>query len=140
MEALSVSEVGVGAESAQAAIRWAQYEVTVPTNGLDEREVQERIECLMSQPSLPFEYRRESKVRSYDLRPLILDLRLTGRSEEGFTFSMTLRAEQEKAGRADQVILALRLPKATRIHRSRLGLDSVPRVIAAYRRAGERDD
>ncbi len=138
--ALSAEEVGVNAESAHASVRWAEYEVDVPANALDESDARERIECLLTQTALPSQYRREAKVREYDLRPLVLDIRLVLATADTFTLSMILRAEQEKSARADQVILALHLPKPLRVHRKRLGLSDVPTVIEAYRRAGERED
>jgi radical SAM-linked protein len=137
IEAVAIQDVGVGAPSLQSLVRWAEYNVDVAAEGLDEGEVRQKIDCLLAQATIPAEYRRETKSRKYDLRCLILKLALAGRADEGsLSLSMTLRAEQENSGRADQVVLALGLPKPVRIHRVRLGLADVPPAIAAYRRAG----
>jgi radical SAM-linked protein len=145
------SEVGVNAASLQSQLRWAEYEVDVPTNGTSLSDVRAAVERLLAATTLPSEYRRETKVRAYDLRPLILDLRveatspgaqalsLTGGGEgSSLRLRMRLRAEQENTARADQVILALGLPPATRVHRTRIGLSDTSPVLQAYRRGGER--
>jgi radical SAM-linked protein len=141
IQPVAVSEVGVGAPSVSSLLRWAEYEVDVPAEGLDEAELRDRIECLLSQASIPAEYHREAKSRVYDLRRLILRLDLLGVTGDcSWRLAMTLRAEQERTGRADQVVVALGLPKPVRIHRTRLGLADVPPAIMAYRRGGERED
>lgn len=139
IEPYSVSEEGVGSQSLQSALRWAEYEVDVPGDGLTEAEIRQRIECVMSKSSLPAEYRRETKVRAYDLRPLLLAVDIVSSTPEGFRLRMLLRAEQENTARADQVVLALRLPAPTRIHRARLGFVTVPPVLTAFRRAGQQE-
>lgn len=140
IEPFAVQEAGVGAPSVQAVLRWAVYEVDVPAGGRSEDDVRRAIECLLSSATVPAEYRRETKVRAYDLRPLVLDVRLLGREGDSFRLSMTLRAEQDNTARADQVVLALGLPAPTRVHRVRLAMEDVPAVLLAYRRAGERED
>lgn len=137
VEAVGASEVGVTAPSLQSQLRWAEYEVDVPAEGVLLAEVAERVERLLAATTLPSEYRRETRVRGYDLRPLILGLRVE-EITSGFRLRMRLRAEQENTARADQVVLALELPPATRIHRTRIGLDDTSAVLQAYRRGGER--
>ena len=53
--------------------------------------------------------------------------------------AMRLRAEPEMTGRADQVIVALGLPEAVRIHRRGLSVTEVQAAVLAYRRAGGED-
>jgi len=139
LTAFDAWEVGVSAQSVQGALRWAEYEVEVPAGENSEEEVGRAIECLLSAESVPAEYRRENKVRQYDLRPLVLDVRLVGRTGDSFRIWMRLRAEQNNTARADQVLLALGLPDPTRVHRKALSLDEVPAVVQAYRRGGERE-
>src|ERR1700730_16697311 len=107
VEAVGVYEVGVSAPAVQASLRWAEFEVTVPAEGLSAEEVQAAIDRLLAADALPSEFRREKKVREYDLRPLVLDIRLTGREGDAYVLRMRLRAEQENTARADQTILAL---------------------------------
>jgi radical SAM-linked protein len=139
LEAVEVREVGVSASSVQAQLRWAEYEIDVPRGERGEDDVRRAIECLLAVQTLPSEYRRDSKVRAYDLRPLVLDLRLVGATADSLRIWMRLRAEQENTARADQVVLALGLPEPTRVHRKRLSLDDVPAVLQAFRKAGERE-
>ena len=137
VEPFAASEIGVGAPSLQATLRRAVYEVDVPAAGRSEDDVRCAIESLLSSTTIPAEYRRETKVRAYDMRPLVLDIRLLGRTGDSLRLSMTLRAEQDNTARADQVVLALGLPEPTRIHRKRLVMEEVPAVVVAYRRSGE---
>lgn len=139
VRALEVEEVGITGPSLQSQLRWAEYEVEVPRRELTAADVQREIDRVLQVDSLPSEYRRESKVRSYDLRPLIFDLRLDGEREGCFILSMRLGAEPERTARADQVVLALGLPEPRRIHRRSLYLDETPAVVLAFRRASDRE-
>ena len=140
VEAVDACEVGVGAPSLQSQLRWAEYEVEVPADGVTAREVQEAIDGLLAADTLPAEYRREAKVRQYDLRPLVLDIRLEGERDGCLLLRMRLRAEPELTARADQVLLALGVPPARRIHRRRLYLQDSPPAVLAYRRRGEPEE
>jgi radical SAM-linked protein len=137
VEAVDVHEVGVSAPAVQASLRWAEFEVTVPGDGLSADEVQAAIDRLLATDALPSEFRREKKVREYDLRPLVLDIRLTGREGDVYVLRMRLRAEQENTARADQTVLALGLPVPLGVHRTRLEVDDSPAAVRAYRRLGE---
>jgi radical SAM-linked protein len=137
VEATDVYEVGVSAPSAQASLRWAEFQVTVPGEGLSAEQVQVAIHRLLAADTLLSEYRREKKVREYDLRPLVLDIRLTGQEGDSYVLRMRLRAGQENTARADQTVLALGLPEPLRVHRTRLEVDDSPAAVRAYRRLGE---
>jgi radical SAM-linked protein len=137
VEAVTASEVGIGAPAVQAGLRWAEFEVIVPSEGKSEADVQGAIDRLLAADTLPSEFRREKKVRTYDLRPLVLNIRLLGLEEGAFVLRMRLRAEQENTARADQTVLALGLSAPTRIHRTRLEIDDSPAAIRAFKRAGE---
>lgn len=137
LEPYECTEVGVSAPSVQAALRWAEYEVDVPANGRTEDDVCCAIERLLSSASFPAEYRRETKVRQYDLRPLVLEVRLIAHDGDCIRLSMKLRAEQERTARADQVALALGLPGPLRVHRKQMTLEEVPAALIAFRRSGE---
>ncbi len=139
VEPLGVDEAGVGGPSLQALLRWAEYEVRVPADGLSADDVCRGIARLLGAGSVPAEHRREKKVRKYDLRPLVLDIRLEGVEDGAFLLSMRLRAEQELTARADQTVLALGLPEPLSVHRRGLHLEEVPAVVRAFRDAGERD-
>ena len=138
VEAMSIEEVGVGGRSLQALLRWAEYDVRVPSNGLSAEDLRRRISALLDASSVPAEHQREKKVRKYDLRPLVLDIRLEGVEDGAFRLLMRLRAEQEMTARADQTVLALKLPEPLSVHRRCLHVDDVPAVLRAFRASGER--
>lgn len=137
VEAVSVEEVGVGGGSLQALLRWAEYDVVVPSSGLSADALDRRISALLAASSVPAEHQREKKLRKYDLRPLVLDIRLEGVEDGAFRLVMRLRAEQEKTARADQTALALELAEPLSVHRRCLHVDDVPAVLRAFRAGGE---
>ncbi len=139
VEPVSVAEAGVGGASLQALLRWAEYEVRVPSNGLSADDLGRRIAALLDARSVPAEHHREKKVRKYDLRPLVLDIRLEGVEDGAFRLAMRLRAEQEMTARADQTALALDLPEPLSVHRRCLHVDDIPAALRAFRAGGERD-
>jgi radical SAM-linked protein len=138
--ALAAREVGLVAPALQAEVRWSEYEVDVPLDGRSSEEVRIAIARLLSARTLPWEHQRETKVRRYDLRPLVLSLGLEAEGEGVCRLAMRLVAGQERSGRAEQVVAALGLPPPLRIHRRALYIRAVPAVLRAYRRAGQPDD
>lgn len=132
IDASSVDEVGVNAPSLQSQVRWAEYEVAVGT--IDLAVVQRSICRILDAKSLPTEYKREKKVRAYDLRVLIMAIELTPGNDFEAAIRMRLRAEPDRTARADQVIAELRLPNPRRIQRTRLVLEEVSSVLLASRR------
>ena len=131
---LEVEEVGLHTRSIQSQLRWADYEVEVSTDGATMASLQDVIDRLLASQTWPAEYRREAKVRRYDLRPLVLDIRIEAMSEGCVLLSMSLRAEPERTARADQVVRALDLPEPKRIHRTALHLQRTSAAVVAYRR------
>ena len=131
---LAGHEVGLNAPSLQSQVRVAEY--VVNASGADTGAVRKAIAATLSAHTLPSEYRRETRVKGYDLRPLILDLRLQD-GEGGPTVVMRLRAEAERSARADQVAIMLGLPEDAAIERTALETEEVPVVLLAYRRSGE---
>ena len=134
IQPLSVHEVGLNSPSLQSQIRVAEYAVN--TSGIDVSAIREAIAVALSARSLPTEYKRETKVKEYDLRPLILDLRLDD-SQTGPIVVMRLRAEPERSARADTVAALLGLPEDAQIERVSLEIEEVAAVLLAYRRSGE---
>lgn len=131
-----VEEVGPSTASLQSQLRRAEYEVEIPAGETTASEVRQAIDHLLSAGTWPTEYRREKKVREYDLRPLVIDVCLEGERDGCFVLRMALLAEQDNTARADQVVLALGLPEARRIHRLALHLAETPESVLAYRRDG----
>jgi radical SAM-linked protein len=133
IRALEAWEVGIGSPSLPALIRWACYEVDVAGN-LD--AVRAAIDTLLAAETLPWVDRRGEKVREYDLRSLVSELRVEPLCEGHVRLSMRLRASQERVGRPDQVLKALGLPDATRTHRTRLVISESSPARTAWRRKG----
>ena len=140
LQPISASDAGVSSPSLQSQLRWAEYEVAVPESGLETSDLRHAIDRILEADTLPSEYRRENKVRAYDLRPLILDIRLDGQRDGCFVLCMRLRAEPDKTGRADQVVNALGLPPPLNIRRRSLYLEEISPATLSYRAAGERED
>jgi radical SAM-linked protein len=137
LEVLAAWEVGLTAPSLQSQLRWAEYEVEVPAGDPGPDGARLAVDRLLAARTLPWEQRRETKVRHYDLRPLVLTLQLRGEECGRLRLCMRLRAEQEMTGRADQVVAALGLPPAERTHRLLLHVQKTSPAVLAYRRLGQ---
>jgi radical SAM-linked protein len=139
LEALSALEMGLELPALQTQLRWTEYEVDVPRGGRSVEEIRHAISDILAARSLPWEHRRETKVLRYDLRPLVLELRLEAEGDEAYRLVMRLRVDQQRSCRADQVVAALGLDPPVRVHRRRLYVDQTLPVISAYRRRSERN-
>jgi radical SAM-linked protein len=131
---LAIEEVGLGAPSLQSQLRLAEYSFDL--SGIDVAAVRQAVKSTLAARTLPSKYERETKVREYDLRPLILDLWLV-EGDGGAKLHALLRAEPERSARADQVAAHLGLPNDAAIARIRLELEEVAAVLRAHRRAGD---
>ncbi len=136
LELLSVEEVGLGLPSLQSEMRWAEYEVEVPTDGCTPEGVREAIERFLAAESIPWEHQREKETKRYDIRAVVQDLRLLDGPPGRIRLWMRLRHDQEVAGRAEQVVAALGLPEPERIVRTRLILAETSPARERWRRAG----
>jgi radical SAM-linked protein len=142
---LDVREVGLGLPSLPSAVRWADYEVDVRDDGGPRAKGQgpgrtpdylaAAIETFLARESLPWTDTRGEKTRHYDLRALVQDVRVESRGE-GARLTMRLRCDAGGAGRPDQVVKALGLPEASRIHRTRLVVADASPAREAWRRRG----
>jgi len=140
LTALAAEEVGLAAPALQTQVRWAEYEVDVPGGQRSAAEVRRAISELLGARSLPWEHQRTTKLQRYDLRPLVVDLRLEAEGEGVHRLAIRLRVSQERSGRADQVLAALGLGPPLRVHRRRMYLEETPGAVQAYRRRSERED
>jgi radical SAM-linked protein len=115
IQILSIEEVDPHLPALQTEVKAIEYEVTL----LDPAsQLTERIAGLNSSESL----HRERRGKPYDLRPLILDLRLiptNGYAEP--CLRMLLKGEEGATGRPEEVLAALDLdPNAARVHRTKI--------------------
>lgn len=100
---LSIREAPLKAPAMQAQLRQARYRVHFAAQ-LPAAELRRRVEALMAQSSLlrPHHKRRD---KSYDLRPLLLDLRVE--EAEGPILHMLVRSGGQGNARVDEVLDAL---------------------------------
>jgi radical SAM-linked protein len=96
----------------QTQVRSAEYEVTL-TEAVDTAELQSKVDAILASTSIP----RERRGKTYDLRPLIEELRLP---LDGKIF-MKLTAREGATGRPEEVLDVLGIAfEGTRIERTRL--------------------
>jgi radical SAM-linked protein len=128
-------ETGLALPSLQADVRAAEYEVDAPVpDGID---VNAAIAAMLAAESIPWQHKREDEVKSYDLRPLVMEVAVAARDDASVRLRMLLRNDSTTgAGRPEQVALALGLAAPTRIHRTRLVLAERSPAREAYRKAG----
>jgi hypothetical protein len=150
---LHAQEVGLTLPSLQAEVRAAEYEVDAPRP--DEYDADAAVQRLLDAETIPWEHKREDEVKSYDLRPLIIELEVTRNGAQAppraiaddaakrgapapVTLRMLLRNDSTSgSGRPEQVALALGLGTPTRIHRTRLLLAERSPVREAIRKHGK---
>jgi radical SAM-linked protein len=111
--------------SLQSQVRLAEYTVTVAT-GKTPEEVQAAIDGLLAKDTLPWEHKRDTGPRRYDLRTLINDLWVGERRGENLQeLGMLLRCDSQGSGRPEQVAAALGFEEyPISIHRTRLILEA----------------
>ena len=125
----------MGLPSLPSVVRWADYEVDIPI-GSDRLDVSATVASLLTAESFPWEDTRGEKVRRYDLRALVQEIRVAERCENMTRLEMRLRCDSARVGRAEQVVKALGLPPPARIHRQRLVLAERSPAHDAWRRRG----
>lgn len=118
---LQVEEAPLKSPALQAILQASLWQADVATT-LDEATLQARLTTFLASVELPADKRRKGRQVSYDLRPLVLDLRYLGEPETGWQrIGMTLRSAPEATGRADAVLTALGLGESVaRIERVQL--------------------
>jgi radical SAM-linked protein len=115
IELHSVEEVDSSSPSLQLSIEYAEYQVAFEP-GRPKEKVESSVEDLLAQTS----HLRERRGKSYDLRPLINSITVSG-NNGSITLKMRLSANQEGTGRPDEVLRALGFePEKAQIIRTRL--------------------
>ena len=108
--------------SLQSMLKAATYLVDVP----DPRSLEDwrlAIHELLSRENIPWSHKRGKDTKSYDLRPLIIDVEVFSISNGVATLQMHLRNDERGAGRPEQVALALGASEEPlRIHRTTIDL------------------
>ena len=119
---LELSEGPLKQASLQSMLRAASYEVEVP-DVRPAAQWRRAIDDLLARDQIPWSHQRGAETKSYDLRPLILQLELLNAADHMATLAMRLRNDERGAGRPEQVALALGADaEPTRIHRTAIEL------------------
>lgn len=119
--AAGAREVPLTLPSLQSQLRAADYRVTLP-EGTGPAAAEEAVAALLTRDSVPWEHRREKEVKRYDLRPLVVWLRVDATTAPP-VLVMRLRADPGATGRPDQVAAALGYAGPLRVHRAALILE-----------------
>jgi radical SAM-linked protein len=123
----SVEEVPLSWPSLQSLVREWTWRVRLPS-GATHAAAERAVAAFLARASVPWELRRETEIKRYDLRALVLDLSAEQNSE-GPVLRMRLKAEA--GGRPEQVAAALGYdPHAISVHRLALVLAAPEAAVA----------
>lgn len=107
---VEVHDVWTGAPAAPAAVVAADYRVLVA--GPPRWALEGAALTLLGAEALPRERRKEKRTIAYDLRPLLVDLRVRASGSEGVILALRLRHAPDAVGRPEEVLAALGEPPA----------------------------
>jgi len=116
-----LEELAASLPSLASLVRWTMYEVEVPADRSAD-ELTHSVATLLGMSSLPWRHQRDTGIRHYDLRPLVLGIEPVGPAGGAHMLRMRLRWDARGAGRPEQVVAALGLPPPIRVHRVQVGL------------------
>jgi radical SAM-linked protein len=117
---VDVKEVPLKSPSLQSALRQAEYRVAVETS-LPGDELTSRITHLLACDRLEQQRVRKRRIETFDLRPLVDDLRLEAVGQGHAVLWMRLSAGQRGNARPDAVLAALDLGHAySQVERTKL--------------------
>ena len=124
IEILQVYVITLTIPSLQSQVSQAEYKVEVATEK-GSLELESALDSLLALKHLPWQHRRDTGSRHYDLRALIDSLWLIDWRQGHGTIGMRLRCDSSGSGRPEQVTAALGLPHYPHaLHRTRLILNS----------------
>jgi len=124
IEICQVLNAALTLPSLQSQVRFAEYRVLLETEK-NQEDVEDTIASLMAKKELPWQHRRDTGIRHYDLRILIDELRFIDLNEGRCIIDMKLRCDSGGSGRPEQVATAMGFDDYPRsIHRTRLILNS----------------
>jgi len=115
-----VQEVGLKVPSLQSQTSHAEYAVTVETDK-SQQEVKLAIQDFLNREHMQWQHIRDTKIREYDIRGLVGDIKIVDHQDNKCSFSIRLKI----SGRPEQVVLALGFtnhPKS--IHRTDIIVDT----------------
>jgi radical SAM-linked protein len=121
---LGVFSINPTMPSLQSRLQQAEYQVELPADK-EQLDIESAISHLLALESLPWQHKRDTGQKNYDLRALIDDLWLITWSQPYGSIGMRLRCNSGGSGRPEQVTSALGFtghPQS--IHRTKLILES----------------
>ena len=118
MAIIQTASVALPLPSMQAQLRHAEFQVRVSLS--PDIDLAARIAELLEKESIPWQHQRDTGVKSYDLRPLIEEIRIVNLEDCEAMLEMRLRCDSNGSGRPEQVVKALGLDFPLSIHRTRL--------------------
>lgn len=114
-----VWEVPLDAPAMQASTEETAY-VALVDDSIDRAELRQRVNKLLAAESVI----RERRGKEYDLRPLILELRLEEDEDDALRLAMRLTLQPGRTGRPDEVLDALGMdPLSVHVHRTNIVLE-----------------
>jgi len=125
---LRAQQVSPVLPSLQSQVRFAEYNVTINTDASREA-IEASINHLMSLTTLPWQHQRDTGTKNYDLRPLIIELKLAEWRPGSSIIAMRLRSDQTGSGRPEQVIAALGFDTPAAVHRTGLILENQSEAV-----------
>lgn len=108
LDALDAAEVDLKAPSLQSQVVAADYLATVCSPEPVEA-IHSRVQSLLAAASVPRRRQHKGDWQTYDLRPLIQEVRVEPGPQDTVHLSMRLQASQQGAGRPEEVLDALGL-------------------------------
>jgi radical SAM-linked protein len=115
-----VQPIGAELPALQAQISQAEYQVEVETAGRP-TNIQAAVDALLALENLPWQHQRDTGPHQYDLRLLIVNIKVAQIVEEVVKLEMRLRCDSQGSGRPEQVTAALGFPnRPVSIHRTQL--------------------
>jgi radical SAM-linked protein len=106
LDPLEAEEIGERLPSLSASLRSARYRATFAPDALDREALRARVAALLAQSSIEWVEQRGERLRTIDLRAVVLDLQL-GCVGGAAVLDMHLELTQERMGRPASVLAAL---------------------------------
>lgn len=124
IDVVSVQEVEMRSPALPTLVDSAVYTALLKFVEIPADLIEERIEALMAQESIMREKKsKKSKVRMYDLKPLVLGLSIDKEAEPFPIIHIRTMAQEGKNGRPDEILKSLEIdPHNVHIHRVELRL------------------
>ena len=108
IEIIDTLPVDLQSPSLQSRLCFAEYSVGINTDR-DNQQVESALSSMLAREQIPWHHTRDTGERHYNLRVLIDDLWLAGRSGNCCNIGMRLRCGSLGSGRPEQIIRALNL-------------------------------